>query len=672
MKYEHRQTTVLVKGLFSSARLILLSFILLIGCASMSREWNRTLADNNITSYERFLSKYPDSHYTKAARDSIKSLKAQQAKSANTISAWSEFLKLYPQLEQNGWILKEIHKFAFEENTKQALELLYNIDPNDEVRNKLAWILYNESVVEEDYERIIDKFSGTLAASRAHDKIRLIQKNRMLANNTISSIESYFSRFDKDKETSDLYHKLVAYYEGKLKEIASVDTLNALLISKPVIKKLFPSYRLKSIEDSIHKSNLRDIHTFSQLDSLKKTGSRIFERKNWKILQDKEIEIFTSMVLKTKSMEQLDSLKKAYPKYQNVNWVKSKEEEFLFSIAVSRNQKIVFNEFLSKFPKSRRRLEIYYLLDQLGETINKKDIFAASLDYRLHDILQNSAFSADKHDEFITKELSIKSVAASFSNKGFIKYINEFDEKITIAQIEGYAASKYRTAIKNINLYNRALGELNLSISLTIQKGNWHIEQTGIDKRIIAIGIYIDSSPLLFTANQEAIMDEKLHGGWSIFADSQWENITKSIDMHVGLFLSELAHAGIRTKGIVRELIRGNYLPRNNYDNTLWDILISINDTESFPFLLSALKSNEGPTEKIVKHLSGSDNPEVLRVLELKLREAKRAEERSKLQNRLNNISFDPPTQVDIINILETAIDRVKLNIEINDIRARH
>ena len=81
--------------------LIILVLVLIISSCGVKKKYEKTKAFNSITAYEKFLERYPDSKYSRIARDELKVLYEDRAwKNANyynTISRYKIFISEYPK-----------------------------------------------------------------------------------------------------------------------------------------------------------------------------------------------------------------------------------------------------------------------------------------------------------------------------------------------------------------------------------------------------------------------------------------------------------------------------------------------------------------------------------------------------------------------------------------------
>lgn len=77
--------------------IVLLSVVLIAGCATMQADWKKTESVNTVDAYREFLKHYPQSGYANEAKSRIEGLKYEEAKKKDQIGSYEEFLGIYPQ-----------------------------------------------------------------------------------------------------------------------------------------------------------------------------------------------------------------------------------------------------------------------------------------------------------------------------------------------------------------------------------------------------------------------------------------------------------------------------------------------------------------------------------------------------------------------------------------------
>ncbi len=104
---------------------VICSVILLTTCTSIKKSWERAQSKNNISSYKEFLSNYPESEYSKIAREKLSTLYFAAAKSASTIKAYEEFLNKYPDSQFSDEAKKRIESLEYDAATKNNKIISY-------------------------------------------------------------------------------------------------------------------------------------------------------------------------------------------------------------------------------------------------------------------------------------------------------------------------------------------------------------------------------------------------------------------------------------------------------------------------------------------------------------------------------------------------------------------
>ena len=79
---------------------LILSIVILVGCATIQEDWQKATQLNSVKAYEKFLQKYPQNELTNVARDRIEELVKsdwQEAINSNRVEDYKLFLKKYPE-----------------------------------------------------------------------------------------------------------------------------------------------------------------------------------------------------------------------------------------------------------------------------------------------------------------------------------------------------------------------------------------------------------------------------------------------------------------------------------------------------------------------------------------------------------------------------------------------
>jgi tetratricopeptide (TPR) repeat protein len=77
--------------------LLLLCFSIFFSCSGEEKDWKYAESENSIAAYENYLKQYPQGKFVDEARPSIEKIYFEKAKAADTIEAYEEFLKRYAE-----------------------------------------------------------------------------------------------------------------------------------------------------------------------------------------------------------------------------------------------------------------------------------------------------------------------------------------------------------------------------------------------------------------------------------------------------------------------------------------------------------------------------------------------------------------------------------------------
>jgi uncharacterized protein YlxP (DUF503 family) len=78
---------------------LLLCLLVSISCSGEKKDWKNAQSENSITAYEDYLKQYPQGEFADEARSQIETIHFEKAETANTIEAYADFLERYPQGE---------------------------------------------------------------------------------------------------------------------------------------------------------------------------------------------------------------------------------------------------------------------------------------------------------------------------------------------------------------------------------------------------------------------------------------------------------------------------------------------------------------------------------------------------------------------------------------------
>ncbi len=104
----------------------IMAIFFLVGCSTMQNEWDIVSKNNDIESYKKFVSKYPNSEYGSLANEKIEKLNFDKAK--DDPKSLEDFLKKYPSGKYS-----EEAKNLLADFKKEYDYLLQKLENNDKV-----------------------------------------------------------------------------------------------------------------------------------------------------------------------------------------------------------------------------------------------------------------------------------------------------------------------------------------------------------------------------------------------------------------------------------------------------------------------------------------------------------------------------------------------------------
>jgi hypothetical protein len=94
---------------------LFLCFLVFISCSSETKDWENTVSKNSITAYEDYLKLYPQGKFADEAKSRIETIYFEKAEAANTIRAYEEFLKRYSEGQSADSARSKIEAIYFEQ-----------------------------------------------------------------------------------------------------------------------------------------------------------------------------------------------------------------------------------------------------------------------------------------------------------------------------------------------------------------------------------------------------------------------------------------------------------------------------------------------------------------------------------------------------------------------------
>ncbi|MBI4774386.1 MAG: outer membrane protein assembly factor BamD [Deltaproteobacteria bacterium] len=235
---------------------ISMAVCVLVGCATVEKDWQAARTGDSIPSYETFLSEHPESPVSTQARTRLEQLYSErdwdQARKAHTIPEYEAFLQKHPNSEHASKALALVEELrarrdwaetrtssnvsnveAFLRNhpdseySEQARSLLEKLDA------ERAWTEAQSEDTVSGYEAFLTKYPNSVNASKAHEKLKQmsarIEWEKIKHSTNIPDFESYLRAYGGskffDKALSRL--KLLWSDEDKWNAVIQTDTIDA-------------------------------------------------------------------------------------------------------------------------------------------------------------------------------------------------------------------------------------------------------------------------------------------------------------------------------------------------------------------------------------------------------------------------------------------------------------
>ncbi len=171
--------------------IIILSALILFGCATIESDWKSAQTGNSVYSYKRFLQEHPESPYTAEAAAQLERKTWEQAQSIDAPEAYNAYLKYYP----NGR-----YAVAAAEAAKKSIE-------------PAAFRQAQKENTASSFEKFIAKYPDSVLVKDAKAKIERLNKEQ--------EREAEFNSKFKTLEDPDQIEKLIdTYSEYKFVEKA--------------------------------------------------------------------------------------------------------------------------------------------------------------------------------------------------------------------------------------------------------------------------------------------------------------------------------------------------------------------------------------------------------------------------------------------------------------------
>lgn len=207
--------------IFAFCVLIFFCSICIVGCSGEEKKFNEVQGKNSITAYENFLKEYPDGKYREQAMKDIDKLTFQEAKKQNAITSYRDYLEKFP----NGM-------FA-----KQASDLIEAII-FDEAKN-------GNSI--SSYKDYLKKYPDGAFADQAKDAIEQIHYNESKSKNNVVDYLAFLISYPDSKYSSEIQNIVEDIRASEMGE-----RLEKIFLEKgevPDMKKLQDTFSQKYYDD---------------------------------------------------------------------------------------------------------------------------------------------------------------------------------------------------------------------------------------------------------------------------------------------------------------------------------------------------------------------------------------------------------------------------------------
>jgi len=123
----------------------LLCFLIFISCSAEKKDWENAESENSITAYEDYLKQYPQGKFADEGRSRIEAIQYEKAEATNTIEAYTDFLKRYAEGEFADRARSKVESIYFNEtkitNSVEAYKDFLDRYPKGEVADRARKIL---------------------------------------------------------------------------------------------------------------------------------------------------------------------------------------------------------------------------------------------------------------------------------------------------------------------------------------------------------------------------------------------------------------------------------------------------------------------------------------------------------------------------------------------------
>ena len=375
---------------------LLLSFT--FTCFSQEGKWQKTQSKNTITSYQKFIDKYPDSEYAEEAQLKIIELEYEDAKKSNTIESYNSFIKKY---SDNEFALKA---------QKDLMELEY---VNAKNKNTM-----------QTYKNFINKYPNSEYVKEVNIEVDYI---KAVEDNSIEALKEFKSKNPNSAHSSELNTFLNAVEQNTAIDFENY--INTYPNSPFYESALLTLVELKYKEDKYG-------YTFKRY--IRKYNGTAYEQEINKKVEELEYQ----KALTSKSTYEMQSFINKYP---NSKYVKSMQDSiivFEYKKAIGSNSVYTLKNFIDKYPDTKysdeindKLFEVYY------NDIQKNKTYSGYLDFI-------ERFPNSKYEEQLKSELydlHLKHVKKENKVKEYQEFLNKYPDSGDKEEIESLLACKENT-----------------------------------------------------------------------------------------------------------------------------------------------------------------------------------------------------------------------------------
>lgn len=230
----------------------IIAFLLIfqISCSSSKEAWDNARQTDSIYSYEKYLEEYPNSDFSKEAREILDRLYEKKAwdkaRLSDNISSYEEFIILFPQSELKNTALERIKEIKIDKFWEKT-------------RNKNTIESYNDFILlypNSKYESI--------AKEKLNDLIESKNWNEILSKNNLDDFYNFISKYPQSK--------YIEIAKSKIKEIEEI---------QPLWEKVVKNNSFEKYTEFLQK------YPFSSYSDLAKSKIIEFEKLDWESAKNK-------------------------------------------------------------------------------------------------------------------------------------------------------------------------------------------------------------------------------------------------------------------------------------------------------------------------------------------------------------------------------------------------